>query len=136
MDFDAALDAAVLGDGAFKVTWDAVKREPRITAVDVQGLYAWWRGDDVRRLIRVVQTYTLPREAVAAQFGVEVGGRAARVVEDWTEAGLTIEVEGRPLRRGRNPYPWIPYVIFPNESRPHEFWGVSDLEDLVAVNGR
>ena len=134
VDFDVALDAAVLGDGAFKVTWDPLTRQPRVTAVDVQGLYAWWRGDDVRQVIRVAQTYTLGAAAVRAQFGLTAGGQTARVVEDWTATSLTIEVDGQVVRSGRNPYPWIPYVIFPNESRPHEFWGVSDLEDLLAVN--
>ena len=32
-----------------------------------------------------------------------------------------------------NPYGWIPYVIYPNLARPHEFWGASDLEDLIDV---
>ncbi len=44
-----------------------------------------------------------------------------------------IEVGGQTVRDEPNPYGWIPYVIFPNQGRPHELWGDSDLVDLVDV---
>ena len=41
LDFDTELDAAILGDGAFKVTWDSAERRVRVSAPDVQGLFVW-----------------------------------------------------------------------------------------------
>jgi hypothetical protein len=38
LDFDSEIDASVLGDGAFKVTWDPLERRVRVSAPDVQGL--------------------------------------------------------------------------------------------------
>ncbi|MBI2856396.1 MAG: portal protein, partial [Chloroflexi bacterium] len=40
LDFDTELDAAILGDGCYKVTWDTQERRVRITSPDVQGLFA------------------------------------------------------------------------------------------------
>jgi hypothetical protein len=42
LDFDSEIDASILGDGAYKVTWDADERRVRVSAPDVQGIYAWW----------------------------------------------------------------------------------------------
>ncbi len=67
LDFDSEIDASVLGDGAYKVTWDPDERRVRVTAPDVQGLYAWWLGDDVSRVWRVASRYQLSdEEAIAA----------------------------------------------------------------------
>jgi hypothetical protein len=57
----------------------------------------------------------------------------ARVVEDWRVERYRVEVDGVVVRDEANPYGWIPFVIYPNLARPHEFWGASDLEDLVDV---
>jgi hypothetical protein len=59
-----------------------------------------------------------------------VAGRAYPVVETWTPERWRVEVAGQVVRDGANPYGWIPYVIAPNNPRPHEFWGESDLADL------
>jgi hypothetical protein len=134
VDFDTAIDAAVLGDGAFKVTWDAAGRRVRVTPVDVQGLYCWWAPDDVRTLLRVVQVYQVASDAVTHNYGVSGGQAGARwVVEDWRPDLFRMEIAGEVVRSGPNPYPWIPFVVFPNESQPHEFWGVSDLVDLMPI---
>src|SRR5438067_3407565 len=45
LDFDTELDAAILGDGAYKVTWDASERRVRVKAPDVQGLFYRWAGE-------------------------------------------------------------------------------------------
>ena len=135
VDFDTAVDAGVLGDGAFKVTWDPVVRQVRVASVDVQGLHCWWRPDDRATLTRVVQTYLVTAEDAAARFGLAPAGAGGptRVVEDWRPDALTIEVGGVVARQGPNPYPWLPYIVFPNESAPHEFWGVSDLVDVMDI---
>ncbi len=66
LDFETEIDAAVLGDAAYKVTWDAAAGRVRVTAPDVQGLFAWWRGDDPGRLWRVVSRYQLTADELAA----------------------------------------------------------------------
>src|SRR5690606_3062845 len=69
LDFESAVDSAVLGDGAFKVTWNVDERRPVVAAVDPQGLWAWWRADDPTVLTRVVQRYELERGVAAEIFG-------------------------------------------------------------------
>jgi hypothetical protein len=69
LDFDTEIDAAVLGDGAYKVTWDATERRVRVTAPDVQGLFAWWAGDDVTRLLRVASRYTIDADTARELYG-------------------------------------------------------------------
>ena len=162
LDFQSAVDSAVLGDGAFKVTWNGEARRPVVAAVDPQGLWAWWRADDPSVMTRVVQRYELDGSEVGALFQrgnrEQVTGNRenpdpalpttyhplagtrpttnsarARVVEDWTGERWRVEVDGEVVRDEANPYGWIPFVIYPNLARPHEFWGASDLEDLVEV---
>ena len=69
LDFDSEIDASILGDGAYKVTWDADQRRVRVTAPDVQGLHAWWLGDDVGRVWRVASRYTLSDEEATLLYG-------------------------------------------------------------------
>ena len=138
LDFQTLVDAGVLGDGAFKVTWDVAAARPLVTSVDPAGLWAWTAPDNVRELVRVAQRYTLAAWQATELFGpdgVDLGSSeaAVRVVEEWTPAELRVEVAGKLVRRERNPYGWIPYVVFPNVGRPHELWGESDLVDLLDV---
>lgn len=135
LDYQSAVDAAVLGDGAFKVTWDVERGAPLIAAVDPAGLWAWWEPDNPRRVTRVAQRYTLRVEDAARLFpGVERrDGSPLTVVEDWTAERLRVELGGDQVVDRENPYGWIPYVLFPNDARPHEFWGASDLEDVLDV---
>lgn len=41
LDLETEVDTAVLGDGAFKVTWDEREERVVVTSPDVQGLFAW-----------------------------------------------------------------------------------------------
>lgn len=157
LDFQSAVDSAVLGDGAFKITWNPELRRPVVAALDPQGLWAWWRPEDPTVLTRVVQRYELDRDAawlllggggeqvtasreqagpvglgLPADYGLRPD-RSARVVEDWTAERWRVELDGVIVRDEPNPYGWVPYVIYPNLARPHEFWGASDLEDLIEV---
>lgn len=79
LDFDTEIDAAILGDAAYKVTWDASERRVRVTAPDVQGLFAWWAGDDVSRVWRVASRYMLDAESAQELYGARADvGRAKR----------------------------------------------------------
>jgi hypothetical protein len=136
IDFQSALDAAVLGDGAFKVTWDARRGTPLVAPVDPATLWAWWEPDDPGTVHRVVQRYHLAAGDAARLFALPraVSERArVSIVEDWDAARYRVEIDGEVVIEQENPYGWIPYVIYPNIARPHEFWGASDLDDLFDV---
>ncbi len=115
LDVETEVDAAVLGDGAFKVTWDDEEQRLVVSSPDVQGLFVWWAGDDVRRLRRVASRYAVD--------GVET-------VESWTAAEFELWVDGERVEHRANPYGLIPFVIYPNLPRPKQFWGMSDIEPL------
>jgi hypothetical protein len=146
VDFQSALDAAVLGDGAFKVTWSSRRNAPLVVPVDPATLWAFWEPDNPSEVYRVLQRYTVSDAEAQRLFGVPSPAPAGSVpfrrtvVEDWQADRYQIELDGEVIVREANPYGWIPYVIYPNLPRPHEFWGASDLEDLIDVcrelNGR
>lgn len=127
LDFETEIDTAILGDGAFKVTWDPVARRVRVTAPDVQGIHVWTAGDDRTRIGRLAHAYRLGAAVLREQFGLAAAGETAAVIEEWTAERLTIWVDGQAVETRENPYGWIPYVVFPNLRAPKEFWGVSDL---------
>ena len=132
LDFDTELDAAVLGDGAFKVTWDTEEQRVRVSSPDVQGLYVWWLGDDVSRIWRVASRYTLLPEEVEMLYGVrpsKAHGRAngSQVVEVWTDGEFELWLDNARIEQRPNPYGFIPFVIYPNVREPKRFWGMSDV---------
>ncbi|MDP9379478.1 MAG: phage portal protein [Chloroflexota bacterium] len=132
-DYDTAVDCAVLGDGAYKVTWDALAEQPAVVAVDPQTLEVSRAPDDYRRMATVRQTYPLPVEEAARRWGVRVpgGGGEVAITEEWTAAALTILVDDRPVSTVPNVLGEPPYVVFPNVRKPHSPWGESDLVDIM-----
>jgi hypothetical protein len=132
LDFDSEIDCSVLGDGAFKVTWDTAAKRVRISAPDVQGLFAWPLGDDPSRFWRVASRYLLTRDEAEMTFGALPRPRKAEhtVVEVWTDAAFEVWIDGALLEERPNPYGFIPFVIYPNVREPKQFWGVSDLEAM------
>ncbi len=138
LDFDTEIDAAVLGDAAFKVTWDPIERRVRVSSPDVQGLLVWWLGDDVSRVWRVASRYQLSPDEVELAFGFAPPGRrppasAARpveVVEVWTAETFELWLDNARVEEKANPYGFIPFVIFPNLREPKQFWGTSDLPPI------
>jgi hypothetical protein len=137
LDFDSEIDAAVLGDGAYKVTWDPDERRVRVSAPDVQGIYAWWLADDVSRVWRVASRYQLSQEEANLLYGRPAGGHgggaAAKrrtVVELWTADRFELWLDGALLEARANPYGFIPFVIYPNLREPKRFWGISDIDSV------
>src|SRR5581483_5903612 len=134
LDFDSEIDASVLGDGAFKVTWDADERRVRVSAPDVQGLFAWWAGDDISRVWRVASRYYLSSEEAALLYGGDVvrgprlgssrnvvsltGRKQHTVVEIWTGETFELWFDGALIESKPNPYGFIPFVIYPNLREP------------------
>jgi hypothetical protein len=138
LDFDNEIDCSVLGDAAYKVTWDPSAEgtaRVRVSAPDVQGLFVWPWGDDPSRLWRVASRYVLGHEEAEALYGPLAGASRARrtehtVVEVWTDADFELWIDGAPFETRENPYGFIPFVIYPNVREPKQFWGVSDLVAL------
>ncbi|HJX62108.1 MAG TPA: phage portal protein, partial [Dehalococcoidia bacterium] len=131
LDFDTEIDCSVLGDAAFKVTWDPLERRVRVSAPDVQGLYVWWLGDDVTRVWRVASRYQLSAEEVQMLYGIHPPQadrrRESTVVEVWTEGEFALWLDNALLETRPNPYGFIPFIIVPNLREPKKFWGVSDI---------
>jgi hypothetical protein len=128
LDFDNEIDCSVLGDAAYKVTWDAVEERVRVSAPDVQGLFAWWLADDPSRVWRVASRYTLAGDESSMLFDMPASTTAERnVIEVWTNDTFELWLDGALAESVDNPYGFIPYVIYPNIREPKQFWGVSDL---------
>jgi len=133
LDFDTESDCSILGDAAFKVTWDPLERRVRVGAPDVQGLYVWWLGDDVTRVWRVASRYQLSTEEVQMLYGIQPSPtssgrrRESTVVEVWMQQEFELWLDNELLESKANPYGFIPFVIFPNLREPKKFWGVSDI---------
>ena len=133
LDLETELDASVLGDGCYKVTWDPIAERVRVTSPEVQGIYAWWVGDDPSSVWRVASRYRLLAEDAQFLYGVTPGGRdkEATVLEAWTKALLQLWVGDHLLEEHANPYGFIPFIIYPNLREPKRFWGSSDVSVLM-----
>jgi hypothetical protein len=131
LDLDTEIDCAVLGDAAYKVSWDSQAKRVRVTAPDVQGIYAWWLGDDSSRVWRVASSYSLTAEESQFLYGVKPRGKTATVVELWTDGQFQLYLDDGLIESKSNPYGFIPFIIYPNLREPKQFWGVSDLEAIV-----
>ena len=119
LDFDTELDAAILGDGCFKVTWDARENRVRVSAPDVQGIFVWWLGDDVTRIWRVASRYQLSAEEVRFLYNIGATRRLApatsrplsTMVEVWTDKKFELWIDDTLFERKANPYGFIPFII-------------------------
>ena len=133
LDLATELDAAVLGDGCFKVIWDPEERRVRVTAPDVQGIFAWWVGDDPSRVWRVASRYRISAEDADHLYNVKTGDQDGMptVVEGWTKSTFQLWVGDALVDERPNPYAFIPFVIFSNLRDPKRFWGVSDIPILM-----
>jgi len=150
LDYETEIDAAVLGDGCYKVIWDTDEKRIRITAPDVSGIYAWWLGDDTSRVWRVASRYTLTQDEIQLLYGRatrlpslgspagvirraggQVEKKQATITEVWTAKTFDLFLDNDSIESKPNPYGFIPFVIFPNLREPKKFWGSSDIPSLV-----
>lgn len=136
LDLELCIDAAVLGDAAIKVTWDARQGRPLVVAVDPASLSVATAPDQPRRMLSVSQRYLLAGRDLRQVLGdrIDPSGidpdRQGTVVEAWSDDRWRVSVDGVAAIDEPNPYGWIPYVVLANTTRPHAFWGESDLTDL------
>jgi len=153
LDYETEIDAAILGDGCYKVIWDTDEKRIRITAPDVSGIYAWWLGDDTSRVWRIASQYKLTWEEVEVLYGNDrqlvgdkprpyenrSGGvhprlipkKQATITELWTDKAFDLYLDNGLIESRPNPYGFIPFIIFPNLREPKKFWGTSDIPSLI-----
>jgi hypothetical protein len=131
LDLETEIDCAVLGDACYKVIWDAEAKKVRITAPDVQGIYAWWLGDDTSRIWRVASKYSLTAEESELLYRVKPKDKTATIIELWTEGEFELYLDDALIEKKPNPYGFIPFTIYPNLREPKKFWGISDLLQIM-----
>jgi len=131
LDFETETDCAVLGDACYKVVWDAEESRVRVTAPDIQGVYVWTRADDISGVWRVASRYVMDSESAGELYGVKPKGRTAAVVELWTAQDFALWVDNARIEQKDNPFGFIPFIIFPNLCQPKQYWGISDLEQIL-----
>ncbi len=131
LDFDTEIDCAILGDACYKITWDAESQKVRVTAPDIQGIYAWWLGDDTSRVWRVASRYRLSAEETELLYQVRPKGKTATIVELWTDTDFELYLDSALVEQKPNPYGFVPFVIYPNLREPKKFWGISDLPQIM-----
>jgi len=131
LDFETEIDCAILGDACLKVIWDAETKSVKITAPDIQGIHAWWIGDDTSRVWRVASKYSLTSEEAEILYKVKPKGKTAHIVELWTAQEFELWLDNALVEKKPNPYGFIPFIIYPNLREPKKFWGISDLYQLM-----
>jgi len=131
LDFETEIDCAILGDACYKVIWDQETKRVRVTAPDVQGIYAWWVGDDTSRIWRLASKYSLTADEVEILYKVRPKGKTANIVELWTAQDFELWLDNAQVEKKPNPYGFIPFIIYPNLREPKKFWGISDLPQIM-----
>jgi hypothetical protein len=130
LDYETEIDTAILGDGCYKVTWDAQDKRIRVTSPDVTGLFAWWLGDDLSKVWRVASRYILTAEELDQLYQRQTDKKTVTITELWTDRQFTLYLDNEIIEDKPNPYGFIPFVIFPNVRQPKQFWGTSDIPPL------
>jgi hypothetical protein len=139
LDIELCVAAAVRGDAAVKICWDAAAGRPSVAAVDPATLAIDTAPDDPRRIRTATQCYGLRGQEIVSLFGADAArlhldpNRRYQIVERWSDARWTVTIAGQPFRDEANPYGWIPYVVLANQPGFAGFWGESDLADLYDI---
>jgi len=131
LDLETEIDCAILGDAGYKITWDSEAKRVRVTAPDIQGIYAWWLGDDTSRVWRVASKYSLTTEESQLLYGAKPKGKQATIVELWSDGQFELYLDDALIESKPNPYGFIPFIIYPNLREPKQFWGMSDLSTIM-----
>ena len=137
LDFETELDAAVLGDGCYKVTWepDAAAAAPgRACASPRRTCRASSRGGwaTTSRGCGASPAATGSRRRRPGMlYGVTPSGAEAVVVEAWTAESFSLWVGNDLMEERPNPYGFIPFIVFPNLREPKQFWGSADITALM-----
>ncbi len=132
LDYETEIDAAVLGDGCYRLGWDAAAGSVRVTSPDVAGIDVDYSIDGAA-IERVTCNYPVDKETAERAWDFNSTNREVEVVETWTAAEYEVACNGEAVAGGENPFGFIPFIVFPNLSQPKSPWGASDLEPLFEV---
>jgi hypothetical protein len=113
LDLETEIDGAILGDACYKVIWDGEAKRVRVTAPDVQGIYAWWLGDDTSRMWRVASKYSLSAEESELLYQLKPKGKTATVVELWTDAEFELYLDDGLVEKSLIPMALSPLLSTP-----------------------
>jgi len=131
LDYETEVDTAILGDGCYKVTWDKTRNRVKVSSPDIQGINVWWRGDDTTEIRQVASSYKMDEQEVRRLYPGIAFSNEPVLTEIWTEKRLEIWIGENKIVSRKNPYDFIPFVIFPNLRQAKSFWGVSDIEAII-----
>jgi hypothetical protein len=130
LDYETEVDCAILGDACYKVTWDVENKRVRITSPDMNGIFAWYIGDDSSKVWRVASRYPLSQDDVNMLYKKTVTKKQVMITELWTVKDFVLYLDNDIIEKKPNPYGFIPFLIFHNIRKPKSFWGVSDVPPL------
>lgn len=130
LDYTTEVDAAILGDSAYKITWDITEQRIKITAPDVGGIYLWSVDGSHSKYHLLVSQYEIPNET-ARTYGITSNRPRLTAIEFWTEQNFQLWINKEKAIDIPNPYNLIPFIIFPNLVNPKELWGRSDIPQLI-----
>ncbi|MFA5378247.1 MAG: phage portal protein [Dehalococcoidia bacterium] len=119
LDYNTERDAAIYGDGCYKVTWDIINKRVRITAPPVAGLALWSDPNNPNVITRLASQYLLPNGDTATEI--------------WTDKAFVYYEKDQRVLGSMNPYGFIPFIHFPNLRKPGSTWGESDIETIQAL---
>jgi SPP1 family phage portal protein len=132
----AAENASITGDAFLKVYWDHEQRRIRVQNLDPAKVFPLYRGDDPQRLRQVGLVSLLSAQEAHDRFGRGSATELAFVelVELWTESTFQVWLGNDLLAEQPNGYGFIPVIHIPNLQPANQWFGISDLEDLIPLN--
>ena len=138
LDIALATDALIHGDAAMKVTWNHELAIPNVVPVDPGCLTVRTAPDNPRQVEAVRHLYRATPRQLQQQFGVRVDAtidadKPIPTLETWTRSTFRVHANNQALVDVPNPYGMIPYIVIANDPAPQQFWGQSDLADLMPV---
>ena len=138
LDISLAMQAVTQGDSAMKVTWNTEGDMPSVVAVDPASLTVKTSPDHPRHVEQVRHLYRATPRQLQEQFGASIDiatdmNKPVPTLEVWNDSRLRVLVNGQTITDIANPYGMIPYIIIANDPLPDQFWGQSDLVDLMPV---
>lgn len=138
LDAALATDALVQGDAAMKITWDTTAGTPSVVPVHPGSLTVRTAPDNPRTMQAVNHLYQCTPAQLHTQFGVRLdpaidAQKPIPTLEEWTATTFRVLADGQVVVDMANPCGLIPYVIIANDPAPNQFWGQSDLADLIPV---
>jgi hypothetical protein len=144
---EIAITGGVTGDVPILVVYQPpTKRElavnpyargrTRIRVLQPHQVFITWNPlnkEDIQR-VRVVTEVPMETQETAHNAAVtENVLQKRKFIEDYYADYVEVGWEGEPRSRAPNALGEIPFVHIPNEIFPGEFWGKSDLDDLISL---